>query len=63
MRIISYDEIGASRIGVVTGADVFVPVADVAPMLPTGLRALVALPDGLARLRDAVGGKALAAQP
>jgi 2-keto-4-pentenoate hydratase/2-oxohepta-3-ene-1,7-dioic acid hydratase in catechol pathway len=57
MRIISYGENGASRIGVVTGADSFLPVADVAPTLPTSLRALVALPDGLARLRDAVGSK------
>ena len=57
MRIISYSESGAPRIGVVTGADSFVAVADVAPQLPTLLRALIALPDGLARLRDAVGGK------
>ncbi|HEY3920339.1 MAG TPA: fumarylacetoacetate hydrolase family protein [Stellaceae bacterium] len=58
MRIISYSENGAPRIGVVTGAESFVPVADVAPSLPITLRALVALPDGLALLRDAVGGKA-----
>jgi 2-keto-4-pentenoate hydratase/2-oxohepta-3-ene-1,7-dioic acid hydratase in catechol pathway len=58
MRIISYSENGAARIGVVTGADAFLPVAEAAPSLPTGLRALVALPDGLARLRDAVAGKA-----
>jgi 2-keto-4-pentenoate hydratase/2-oxohepta-3-ene-1,7-dioic acid hydratase in catechol pathway len=57
MRVFSYSENGASRIGVVVGADAFVPVADVAPMLPTSLRALITLPDGLARLRDAVGGK------
>jgi 2-keto-4-pentenoate hydratase/2-oxohepta-3-ene-1,7-dioic acid hydratase in catechol pathway len=55
MRIFSYTENGASRIGVVTGADTFQPVADVAPMLPTSLRALISLPDGLARLRDAAG--------
>ncbi|HUB97735.1 MAG TPA: fumarylacetoacetate hydrolase family protein [Stellaceae bacterium] len=58
MRIISYAEKGQPRIGVVTGTDSFMPVADVAPTLPTSLRALIALPDGLARLRDAVGGKA-----
>jgi 2-keto-4-pentenoate hydratase/2-oxohepta-3-ene-1,7-dioic acid hydratase in catechol pathway len=57
MRIISYSENGASRIGVVTGADRFLPVADIAPNLPTTLRALIALPDGLARLRDAVSGR------
>jgi hypothetical protein len=51
MRIISYSENGAPRIGVVTDADSFIPVAEVAPQLPTTLRALVALPDGLARLR------------
>jgi 2-keto-4-pentenoate hydratase/2-oxohepta-3-ene-1,7-dioic acid hydratase in catechol pathway len=58
MRIISYSQDGAARIGVVTGADAFVPAADVAPALPTSLRALLAVPDGLARLRDAVGDKA-----
>jgi 2-keto-4-pentenoate hydratase/2-oxohepta-3-ene-1,7-dioic acid hydratase in catechol pathway len=57
MRILSYSENGASRIGVVTNIDSFVAVADVAPQLPTTLRALIALPDGLARLRDAIGGK------
>ena len=57
MRIISYSENGVPRIGVVTGPDSFLAVADVAPALPTTLRALIALPDGLARLRDAVGGK------
>jgi 2-keto-4-pentenoate hydratase/2-oxohepta-3-ene-1,7-dioic acid hydratase in catechol pathway len=57
MRIISYSENGAPRIGVVTGADRFLPVADIAPKLPTTLRALIALPDGLARLRDAAAGK------
>jgi 2-keto-4-pentenoate hydratase/2-oxohepta-3-ene-1,7-dioic acid hydratase in catechol pathway len=57
MRIVAYTENGASRIGVVTGTDAFVPVADVAPRMPASLRALIALPDGLARLRDAVGDK------
>jgi 2-keto-4-pentenoate hydratase/2-oxohepta-3-ene-1,7-dioic acid hydratase in catechol pathway len=57
MRIISYSENNAPRIGVVTGADAYLPVAAVAPSLPTTLRALLAMPDGLARLRDAAGGK------
>jgi 2-keto-4-pentenoate hydratase/2-oxohepta-3-ene-1,7-dioic acid hydratase in catechol pathway len=57
MRIISYSENNAPRIGVVTGADAFVPVAEVAPSLPATLRALLAMPSGLARLRDAAGGK------
>ena len=58
MRIISYSENGMSRIGVVTGADSFVPVGDLAPSLPTSLRALLSLPDGLARLGEAVGNQA-----
>jgi 2-keto-4-pentenoate hydratase/2-oxohepta-3-ene-1,7-dioic acid hydratase in catechol pathway len=58
MRIISYSDKGAPRLGVVTGADAFVPVAGIAPALPQSLRALLALPDGLARLRDAAAGKA-----
>jgi 2-keto-4-pentenoate hydratase/2-oxohepta-3-ene-1,7-dioic acid hydratase in catechol pathway len=58
MRIISYLDKGADRIGVMTGADRFVPVAKAAPQLPHSLRALLEQPDGLARLRDAVEGKA-----
>lgn len=57
MRIVSYREQGASKIGVVTSSDSFIPVADVAPHLPTTLRAILEMPDGLARLHDAVGGK------
>ena len=57
MRIISYSENKAPRIGVMTSADAFLPVADVAPALPHRLRALLELPDGLAKLRDVVGGK------
>jgi 2-keto-4-pentenoate hydratase/2-oxohepta-3-ene-1,7-dioic acid hydratase in catechol pathway len=57
MRIISYSENNAPRVGVMTGDDVFVPVADVAPQLPARLRALIEMPDGLARLRDSVGDK------
>jgi 2-keto-4-pentenoate hydratase/2-oxohepta-3-ene-1,7-dioic acid hydratase in catechol pathway len=57
MRIISYSEINVPRIGVMTSDEAFVPVADVAPQLPTTLRAVLQLPDGLARLREAVAGK------
>jgi 2-keto-4-pentenoate hydratase/2-oxohepta-3-ene-1,7-dioic acid hydratase in catechol pathway len=57
MRIISYREIGAPKIGVVTGSDSFIPVAEVAPSLPPTLRAILEMPDGLGRLRDAIGGK------
>jgi 2-keto-4-pentenoate hydratase/2-oxohepta-3-ene-1,7-dioic acid hydratase in catechol pathway len=57
MRIISYSENKAPKIGVMTSDEAFVPVADVAPQLPSTLRALVAMPDGLKQLRDAVGGK------
>jgi hypothetical protein len=56
MRIISYSENDAPRIGVMTSAAAFVPVAEIAPQLPARLRALLEMPDGLARLRDAVGG-------
>ena len=57
MRIISYSENGAASIGVMVDDDGFVPVADIAPQLPATLRALVALPDGLVRLKDAASGK------
>ncbi|HEX4193761.1 MAG TPA: hypothetical protein VHY80_11715, partial [Stellaceae bacterium] len=57
MRIISYSENNTPRIGVMTSDDMFVPVNDVAPQLPTTSRAVLELPDGIARLRDAVGGK------
>jgi 2-keto-4-pentenoate hydratase/2-oxohepta-3-ene-1,7-dioic acid hydratase in catechol pathway len=53
MKIISYSDGGASRLGVVTGDDVFVPVEDVAPRLPSTLRSLLALSNGLGTLRDA----------
>jgi len=57
MRIISYREKEAAAIGVVTARDRFIPVAEVAPSLPGSLRALLEMPDGLQRLRDATGGK------
>ncbi|HXS40642.1 MAG TPA: fumarylacetoacetate hydrolase family protein [Stellaceae bacterium] len=58
MRIISYEERGAARIGVVAGPESFIPVGDIAPSLPASLRALLAMPDGLTRLKDAAAGKA-----
>ena len=51
MRLISYEEDGAPRIGVVTDGESFVPVHRVAPALPSSLKALLAMPDGLARLK------------
>jgi 2-keto-4-pentenoate hydratase/2-oxohepta-3-ene-1,7-dioic acid hydratase in catechol pathway len=57
MRIISYNENNAASIGVMVDADGFVPVADIAPQLPKSLRALVAQPDGLAKLQAAAKGK------
>ena len=57
MRIITYSDKGATGIGVVTGTDRFLPVADVAPSLPTSLRNLLSSPDGLVQLGDAVAGK------
>ena len=57
MRIISYEEGGAARIGVVAGPESFVPAGALAPSLPGSLRALLAVPDGLARLEEAAAGK------
>jgi 2-keto-4-pentenoate hydratase/2-oxohepta-3-ene-1,7-dioic acid hydratase in catechol pathway len=58
MRLICYRQNGASRIGVMTGTDSFVPAAEAAPTVPTNLRTLIGLPDEMARLRDAVGSRA-----
>lgn len=57
MRIISYSDNGAPRLGVATDGESFVAVAEHAPALPTNLRQLLSQSDGLARLRDAAAGK------
>src|SRR5690349_18877125 len=56
MKIISYSEGGAPHLGVVTGDDLFAPVEDVAPRLPSTLRSLLTLPNGLGMLREAAKG-------
>lgn len=57
MRIFSYGSAGASRIGVMAGDESFVALEEAAPSLPRNLRAILDLPDGLTRVRDAVAGK------
>jgi 2-keto-4-pentenoate hydratase/2-oxohepta-3-ene-1,7-dioic acid hydratase in catechol pathway len=57
MRIISYKSGGAAHVGVMTSDDRFIALDEVAPQLPRSLRAILEMPDGLARVRDAVGGK------
>jgi 2-keto-4-pentenoate hydratase/2-oxohepta-3-ene-1,7-dioic acid hydratase in catechol pathway len=57
MRIFSYLSVGAAHVGVTTGPDSFVALDEAAPELPHSLRAILELPDGLSRIRDAVAGK------
>jgi 2-keto-4-pentenoate hydratase/2-oxohepta-3-ene-1,7-dioic acid hydratase in catechol pathway len=57
VRIISYRDKNGAALGVMVDAEGFVPVSEIAPQLPKTMRELVALPDGLARLKDAAGGK------
>jgi len=56
MRIISYVEAGAPRLGVMTGDDTFAAVAELDPGLPNTLDALLTLPDGLRRLESKASG-------
>ena len=64
MKIIAYADGDATRLGVVTDADHFIAVADIAPELPERLIDMLALQDGLVRLCAAAegrrGGRALA---
>ena len=57
MRLISYRHQGRAGVGVMTDDTSFVALSKAAPDLPTNLRAILALPDGLARVRRAVAGK------
>ncbi|MDB5458854.1 MAG: 2-keto-4-pentenoate hydratase [Caulobacteraceae bacterium] len=57
MKIIAYADGGRSRLAVVTSPGRALAVADVAPDLPDDLGAFLELPDELARLRTAVGGR------
>jgi 2-keto-4-pentenoate hydratase/2-oxohepta-3-ene-1,7-dioic acid hydratase in catechol pathway len=56
VKIIAYSEGGPTALGVVTDAEHFVPVAQIAPDLPDDLIALLTLEDGLDRLRQAADG-------
>ncbi len=57
MRIISYSANGTDHVGVMTSDSHFIALDEVAPQLPRTLRAILEMPDGLARVRDAAGGK------
>ena len=57
MRLFSYMSGGAAHVGVITGADSFIALDEAAPQLPHSLKAILEQPDGMARVRDAVGGK------
>jgi 2-keto-4-pentenoate hydratase/2-oxohepta-3-ene-1,7-dioic acid hydratase in catechol pathway len=57
MRLISYRHQGQAGIGVMSGEDAFISLATAAPHLPSSLRLILTLPDGLARVRHAVEGR------
>ena len=57
MRIFSYGNADASRIGVMADDESFVALDEAAPSLPRDLRAILDMPDGLTRVRAAVAGK------
>lgn len=57
MKIFSYDEAGHTRLGVAIDELYFLPVAHVAPALPNDLIEILALEDGLDRLRVAACGR------
>jgi len=57
MKIFAFDDAGRPALGVMVDEATFVPLAEVAPELPTNLIALLELPDGLARTERAVAGQ------
>ena len=57
MRLFSYATGGVAHVGVITGDDRFIALDEVAPGLPRNLRSILEIPDGMARVRDAVAGK------
>ncbi len=57
MRLISYRHQEAEGVGVMVDDQGFVALAKAAPDLPRSLKALLALPDGLARAKKATSGK------
>src|SRR6185437_4239020 len=57
MRIFSYQGRRGKGVGVMAGDTRFVALAEAAPDLPGSLKAILELPDGLARARRATDGK------
>jgi len=57
MRLISYRKDGAPGVGVMVDDESFVALSGAAPDLPSSLREIIALEDGLARARAATEGK------
>jgi 2-keto-4-pentenoate hydratase/2-oxohepta-3-ene-1,7-dioic acid hydratase in catechol pathway len=58
MKLVSYRAGAAGGVGVMINSDAFVALDQIAPDLPRSMRALLALPDGLARAARAADGKA-----
>lgn len=57
MRIFSYRDGSAPGVGVMADAESFVALADILPDLPPDLRAILAGPQSIERIRDAVAGR------
>src|SRR5262245_14827329 len=57
MRVFAYKNAAGKALGVMTDDTRFVSVADVAPDLPSSLMEILAMPDGLDRLRAAMKGR------
>ncbi len=57
MRLISYRHRGQDGVGVMVDDQGFVALSKAAPDLPRSLKAILALPDGLARAKAAAAGK------
>ena len=58
MRVLSYQNDGVAGVGVVTGQDDIIPLADVAPDLPTNLKAILEIDPNLEKVRATSDGKA-----
>ncbi|MCJ8157068.1 fumarylacetoacetate hydrolase family protein [Sphingomonas sp. LaA6.9] len=57
MKIIAFADGAGEALGVMTGPEHFVALADVAPKLPTSLVAILEMPDGLLHVAAAVEGQ------
>ncbi len=57
MRLISYRKDGAPGVGVMVDDESFVALSGAAPDLPSSLREIIAMDDGLARAGAATEGK------